>query len=188
MIRARTFGIVAISTAAAIAAAFGAGHAIGLRVNFTESAPVGLWRVHPVDTVARGELVEVCPPSLPIVTVMADRGYLDPGDCPAGVLTLLKPVAAASGDTVSIRNGHPVEVNGHALPDTEPMPAIPGWPDGTYTVDEGHIWLLSTYSAGSFDSRYFGPVPVANVRGRAAPVLVKGDPADMTKVAGGPRP
>jgi len=188
MIRARTFGIVAVITAAAIAGIFGVCHAIGLRINLTDSAPIGLWHVQPINSVARGELVDVCPPMLPIVTVMLERGYLKSGDCPAGVLSFLKPVAAASGDTVMISNGQPAEVNGYALPSTVSMPSIPGWPDGTYTVDEGHIWLLSTYSAGSFDSRYFGPVPVTNVRGRAVPVLVKGDPANMTRITGGAYP
>lgn len=181
MSRARTFGVLGVSTAAALAILFGAGHALGFRLNFTDSAPLGLWRVHPFAAVERGELVEVCPPSLPIVRVMADRGYLGPGDCTAGVVSLLKPIAAVPGDTVTVRAGQPLQVNGKVLPWTEPMATLPGWPEGSYVVAEGNVWLLSTYSKGSFDSRYFGPVPVANVRGQAAPVMVKGDTKNMTK-------
>lgn len=119
---------------------------------------------------------------------MADRGYLGPGDCNAGVVSLLKPIAAVPGDTVTVRAGQPLQVNGKVLPWTEPMTTLPGWPEGSYVVEEGNVWLLSTYSKGSFDSRYFGLVPVANVRGRAAPVLVKGDTKNMTKTDGGIQP
>jgi len=179
----RTFGITVISTAVLMTIIFGVGgYIFNMRVNFTDSAPVGLWQVRPVETLVRGELVEVCPPVSPIVAIMVNKGYLDLGDCPGGVVALLKPIAAIPGDTVIIHHGNLAKVNGYVLPLTLAMPSIPGWPDGIYKVDEGYIWLLSTYSMGSFDSRYFGPVPLANIRGRATPLLVKGDPADMTKV------
>jgi len=183
MNRDRIFGIAAISTAILMTIIFSVGYYIfNLRVNFTKSAPVGLWRVQPVSTLARGELVEVCPPVTLVVAIMVSKGYLDSGDCPGGVVSLLKPIAAIPGDTVIIRHGNLAKVNGSVLPLTLSMPSIPRWPDGIYKVNEGSVWLLSTYSMESFDSRYFGPVPLANVRGRATPLLVKGNPADMTKV------
>jgi len=188
MISVRIFGILAVGISAVVAVVFGVGYAIGFRVNLTESAPVGLWRVLPVDFLERGDFVEVCPPDMSVVRIMAERGYLELGDCPIGTLPLLKPVAAVPGDTVIIRQSYPAEVNGYALPFTLPMSSVPGLPDGTYMVDEGYIWLLSTYSEGSFDSRYFGPVSLADVRGRAVPVLVKGNPEDMVRIAGGEHP
>jgi hypothetical protein len=42
------------------------------------------------------------------------------------------------------------------------------------------VWLLSSYDPGSFDSRYFGPVPAANIRGQAIPVLIAGDARRLT--------
>jgi type IV secretory pathway protease TraF len=39
-------------------------------------------------------------------------------------------------------------------------------------VPPGQVWLLSGHDSRSFDSRYFGPVPVANVQGVARPVWV----------------
>jgi len=45
------------------------------------------------------------------------------------------------------------------------------WPDGEYVVEPGSLWLLSGYSVSSFDSRYFGPVPVSHVRAKAVPLL-----------------
>ena len=43
---------------------------------------------------------------------------------------------------------------------------------GAYLVAPGSIWLASAHDPRSFDSRYFGAVPLANVRGVAAPVFV----------------
>jgi type IV secretory pathway protease TraF len=62
---------------------------------------------------------------------------------------------------------------------------MPAWPAGTYQVPPGEIWTVSSYSPESFDSRYFGPVPLANVRGRARPLLVFGDVTAMTQGDGG---
>ena len=40
----------------------------------------------------------------------------------------------------------------------------------TYTVAPGHVWLISTYSPLSFDSRYLGPVPISSIRGTVKPL------------------
>lgn len=183
---ARRFAFVGWTVAAGIAAALTVAHAAGLRLNFTHSAPSGLWQVHGLAAAAitRGTLVEVCPPAAPIVKAMRDGGYLARGwwaSCPAfGVTPLLKPVAAVAGDHVVIRHGQAATVNGTPLPNTTAEPGIPAWPDGEYIVPPGHVWLFSSYSSASFDSRYFGPVAIDNVRGEAAPVLIRGTTATMT--------
>lgn len=181
--KGRRFGIAAVSFAAAIGLGITAGHQAGLRINITDSAPHGFWLVQPADAAAiqRGTLVEVCPPSVPIVRLMRERGYLDAGNCPDSVLTaLLKPISAVAGDAVQFEPGRPVAVNGVPLPNTEALPALPSWPPGRYVVRPGEVWMFSSYSAGSFDSRYFGPVTLAHVRGIARPVAVIGDPATIT--------
>lgn len=179
----RRFGIVALCAAGVIAVAITSANYAGLRLNFTDSAPHGLWLVQAAEaaSVKRGKLVEVCPPALPVVRVMAERGYLSSGNCQStGLTPLLKPVSAVAGDAIQFEQGKPVSVNGVALPNTAAMPAIPSWPTGRYIVEPGQIWLFSSYSAGSFDSRYFGPVEVANVRGIAQPLAITGDPAAIT--------
>lgn len=181
--KTRHIGIAVVCFAAVIGAAITTGQAVGLRLNLTDSAPHGLWLVRAVDgaSIKRGELVEVCPPTAPVVSIMAQRGYLSPGNCTGVEVTpLLKPVSAVFGDTVRLEHGQPITVNGVALPNTVAMQAIPAWPDGTYTVKKGQAWLFSSYSNGSFDSRYFGPVELATVRGIASPVAVKGDVAAIT--------
>jgi conjugative transfer signal peptidase TraF len=179
----RYVGMAALSLTAFIGAGLLLGKAAGLRLNTTDSAPHGLWLVQTTGSkvLERGELVEICPPLSPVVRIMASRGYLPAGECAGvSVAPLLKPLSAIAGDTIRLRQGEPVMVNGVALPNTVAMPSIPAWPDGIYKVQPGQAWLFSSYSAGSFDSRYFGPVELAAVRGIASAVAVDGDTAAIT--------
>lgn len=172
------WGIAALSAAVITGA-----QALGYRVNFTASAPTGLWRTVPQApgaTVQRGMIVEVCPPDVGVVHAMIARGYLEQGDCPAGNMPLLKPVAAVPGDLVTIAPGQPVSVNGRELPNTTQAVTMPAYPAGSYKVTANSVWLFSSYEAGSFDSRYYGPVPVENIRSQVLPVLVRGNADELT--------
>jgi type IV secretory pathway protease TraF len=45
-------------------------------------------------------------------------------------------------------------------------------PAGFHSVRTGEVWLLSVHHPRSFDSRYFGAVPVTNIQGVARPIWV----------------
>lgn len=95
----RRAALVLWCIAAITAAAITAGKIGGLRLNFTPSAPVGLWRVIDMpDELRRGVIVSVCPPTAAVVDHMLDGGFLARGSCPAGSMPLLKPIAAIAGD------------------------------------------------------------------------------------------
>ncbi len=150
----------------------------GLRVNATPSMPRGLWRVVDRDApLHRGEIVTVCPPDITPVRQGAERGYIPAGNCPGGYQALVKPVVAIAGDLVSVTpggvsvNDEPVQGTAQLAQDSagRPLRAVP---TGAYRVAQGDIWLLSGHDARSFDSRYFGAVPAANVQGIAQPVWV----------------
>jgi len=180
---ARRFAVGAWIATGAIALIVGGAYSAGLRFNTTVSAPRGFWRISRVEpaTVRPGEMVSVCPPAEGVVIAMRQHGYIGPGDCPGtDSEPFLKPVVAVAGDTVTIHPAGPVEVNGTPLPNSKPLANMPAWPAGTYTVEPGQVWLISSYDPGSFDSRYFGPVPAANIRGQAVPVLIRGDVRTMT--------
>jgi conjugative transfer signal peptidase TraF len=153
----------------------GAG-AAGLRLNATASMPRGLWRVAPAaGPIPRGAIVSLCLPPGPLLRLALRRGYLGAGPCPGGAEPLLKPVAAIAGDVVRITPAG-ISVNGALLPnsaglrqDSTGRPLRP-LPPGTYRVGSGAVWLVSSYAGKSFDSRYFGPVPVSAVHGTAQPV------------------
>ena len=148
----------------------------GFRLNLTPSHPLGLWWIAPLDQpAATGDLVFVCPPRNAVFEQAAARGYLRRGLCPGWVGPLIKIVAAREGRRVEI--GRSVAIDGQSLEhsdvrvvDGEGRALLP-WPGGV--VPPGHLYLHSSF-VGSYDSRYFGPVPAEGVLGRAVPVLTVG--------------
>ena len=148
----------------------------GLRLNLTPSHSLGLWRIVPLDRAATvGDLVFVCPPRNAVFEQAVARGYLRRGLCPDWVGPLIKIVAAGEGQRVAV--GRSVAIDGQPLEHSDVRPvdgegrALLPWPGGV--VPPGHLYIHSSF-AGSYDSRYFGPVPVEGVLGRAVPVLTFG--------------
>lgn len=156
---------------AAALSALAFGYAGGLRVNASHSMPVGVWVIGPPTEIVRGEAVVVC------AGEPEAARYVGPGGCPNGLEPLVKPVAAVAGDVVIV-TAHGVAVNGEAIENTAPLirddagRALHPVPEGIYAVESGNVWLLSSHDVRSFDSRYFGPVPVSAVLAVARPLLV----------------
>lgn len=78
----------------------------------------------------------------------------------------VKRLVAGSGDRVALINGL-LYVNGvpsppPGLPDT-PVESLP---DRSWAVPEDHIFVVGDNRSDSYDSRDFGPVPEALLRGR----------------------
>lgn len=162
--------------AAGMLALFVAGHAAGLRINFTPSYALGLWRIMPLDRdPLAGDLVFLCPPRTPAFALAVERGYLRRGLCPGSVTPLIKTVAAIPGQHVSVTASVRVDgvpIAGSAVRDRDAEGrALEPWSGGV--VPAGHLFLHSDF-AGSYDSRYFGPVPAEGLLGLAEPVLTFG--------------
>lgn len=174
MKRSRRLGIAALGLTFGLALALGGGQCAGLRLNFTDSAPKGLWWVASGEVnLERGQWVELCPPSLPVVQQMLEHEYLASGSCAdSGSIPLLKPVAGLAGDYIQLASDADVRLNGQALPNTRALAHLPPWPIGEYRVQTNEVWLFSSHSPSSFDSRYFGPVALVRVRGLARPLWV----------------
>ena len=142
----------------------------GLRLNLTGSLPVGLY-VASRGAPARGALVLTCVPQR-VAAFAKERGYMPHGEeCPGGVVPIGKPVLAVGGDTVTVTPTG-ILVNRAPVPNSRPLATdrrgrpLPQLPAGRYIVRPGTVWILSSYSRFSFDSRYFGAVATAQVRGR----------------------
>jgi conjugative transfer signal peptidase TraF len=138
---------------------------VGFRQNLTQSQPPGIYRLtdSPSDP-----LVCFCPTGN-ASNVSVDRGYrAESWACPDGHAPLLKPVAARAGDVVTVTH-QGISVNGVRLPNTESYAhdahgnSMNQWPEGTYTVQPGTVWVLSTYNKLSYDSRYFGAISEATI-------------------------
>jgi conjugative transfer signal peptidase TraF len=166
----KTAGCVAVGFSAFLAVA-GTSYAAGLRWNGTPSMPLGIWETGTKGKVARGDVVVACLPPGGV-----QQRYLAAGYCPSGFEPVLKPVAAVAGDSVRVGPAG-VSVNGIPVPQTASLVRdgrgrpIPPYPTGTYPVHAGEVWLLAP-RPDSFDSRYLGPVPAADIQSRATPLWV----------------
>jgi conjugative transfer signal peptidase TraF len=85
---------------------------------------------------------------------------------------LIKTVVALPGQSVEI--GTAVAIDGLALPQSAIQPRDGSgrelMPDPGGVVPPETLFLFSTFR-GSYDSRYFGPIPSKGVLGLAEPVL-----------------
>ena len=140
-----------------------------LRIALTDSAcPPGIYRMvnRPI---SRGDLVLACLP--PVLARFAQaRGYLTRGPgCGDGIEPVGKRIGALPGDTVQIAHDF-VAINGHRLENSATLSrdsrgkSVPHIAWGSYTVPPNRVWLSGTNDAHSWDSRYFGPVPIWSVR------------------------
>jgi conjugative transfer signal peptidase TraF len=145
-------------------------NAAHLAFNVSDSMPIGLYHVEPVrGPVRAGDIVEVCPPTDADQLAVARHYLLRNGPCSRGSIYLLKIVAAVGGDFVEARDDA-IIVNGKALPNSRTLAvdragrSLPHVERRTYHLAPGQLWLW-TPNPRSWDSRYYGPVPVANVAG-----------------------
>ncbi len=144
--------------------------------NASASVPVGLYRIVPLD-VSEGDqldvtdLAVVMPPD-DLAAFLDERRYLPKG------LPLLKRVLALSGTTVC-RNGAKISAYGMTYGqarerDGQGRP-LPVW-QGCRTLRPGEAFFMNWDVPDSFDGRYFGPLPLATVVGRAIPLWTADDP------------
>jgi conjugative transfer signal peptidase TraF len=152
------------------------GYTLGLRWNATSSMARGLWRVTAFHHPVRSEDVVLCLPEAAGRLGRA-RGYLDAGDCPGETEPLIKTLAAVPGDRVVV-SGDGITINGTPVPGSKPLPRddlgrpLTAADPGIYVVGDGEAWIIGGNDRRSFDSRYYGPVPLVGIRGRAVPLLV----------------
>jgi conjugative transfer signal peptidase TraF len=173
---------------AAAGAALGAAALLALgRFNTSASLPRGLYLEIPRSWLARaparGDLVLACAPAAG-AELARRRGYLGGGPCGAGAAggaaALGKLVLAAGGDEVVFGAGG-LAVNGRAVAASRALPRdtagrpLAHSPFGRFRLAPGEVWLFAPCHPRSYDSRYFGPVAAAAVRGWLVPVIVAND-------------
>lgn len=152
----------------------------GICFNVTRSMPMGIYRrfsITPNTSIQRGALVSFCPNNRSGFSLALQRHYLAPGTCPwRQTQPLLKPVVAVTGDVVRV-SPQGISVNGQWVPNSQARSQdsqgrkVQKMLQGTYKVQAGEIWLVSSHSPRSFDSRYFGPVPLSQIQWLVQPLL-----------------
>ncbi len=164
-----------VGVAIAVALLIAVGVAFGVLISNTDSAaPAGVYRLVSAKF-QRGDLVAVCLPT-EIAQEGLVHGYLRTGACAGNAEPVGKIVGALAGDVVEIEPGW-VAVNGvrfkrSALATRDSAGrSLRHLAWGSYRVAVGQVWLFGFNDRRSWDSRYFGPVPLANVRGGIEPVI-----------------
>ena len=150
-----------------------------LRIALTDSAtPAGIYQMRPLGSFSHGELVAACLPS-DVAHFAVSRGYLSVSpisECPEHAAPIGKLLLALSGDQVEIRPDF-VAINGErfACSATAPRDSrgrdLPRMSAGEYRVPAGSVWLFGFNDPRSFDSRYFGPLPLSAISSVAVPLL-----------------
>lgn len=133
-----------------------------LLYNPTPSAPIGWYKVDPNAPIEREIWVASYLP-MEAERLADRRGYLPRG------APVIKPLAGVSGDRFCVQSealvlhGERFEIQ----PNDRSGRELPRLNEGCRTVAEGHVLLLSNRLQNSFDSRYFGQVPLSLVIGEA---------------------
>ena len=146
-----------------------------VRPNLSASMPRRLYvldRWH--DDPRRGAVVAVCLPR-EAACLAARRGYLGPGECACNTSPLIKKIAGLAPDLVEVRE-EGIRVNGTELPHSARRArdsrnrTVPRVPAGRYRLEPATAWLYGESDPRSWDSRYFGPVPLAGLIGQLHPI------------------
>ena len=145
-----------------------------LRLNTTPSLPVGLYQ-----RTSSSKLISFCVDE-PYARLALERGYRSRGavePCGDGGEPLLKQIVAEEGDLVTL-SAEGLAVNGALLPNSRPLRldsagrTLRGFPFGSYITRHGEVWVVNSYNRLSFDSRYYGPVRIAEIREYLKTLLV----------------
>jgi conjugative transfer signal peptidase TraF len=133
--------------------------------NNSASVPIGLYAVLPPRALRVGDVAVVMPPD-PLAATLAARGSL-----PSGV-PLIKPIAALNGQTIC-RQDLRITIDrafvGTALAHDHRGGPLPVW-TGCRMLGPSEVFLMNPAESDSFDGRYFGPLPISSVIGRATPL------------------
>jgi conjugative transfer signal peptidase TraF len=153
----------------------------GLVFNYTHSVPFGIYRgiSDPVRTPHNPAPYVFFCPDVRWPSMQGQPNYRDPmRTCPDGFSPLIKPVVTWPGDTVKISVAG-IAVNGQPIPNTTAISRdskgheLHPFPAGIYRAQKDELWVVSSFSPRSFDSRYFGPIPLRSVRSWVRPLLVE---------------
>lgn len=136
-------------------------------INVSASMPLGIYLLEAPEDINRGDII-VFEADDDVMSIAYERGWMKPG------MHFLKYVYAVGGDVYSIKNGRYI-VNGvdkGAVQkyDSESRTLPSFLHEGDYVVPDGYI-LTGTPAMNSFDSRYYGPVPINRVYNKAKYVL-----------------
>jgi conjugative transfer signal peptidase TraF len=162
--------VAMVAAVAAVTSTMGAKPVPRFVWNASASVPIGLYSVQPADQFMVTTLVVAVPPE-PLATFLAEGGYL-----PRGV-PLIKRILALPGQSVC-RIQLLISVDGIDMGAARERDRrgrlLPVW-QGCRLVAEGQVFLMNWDEPASLDGRYFGPIPLSAIVGRADPLWTFGE-------------
>ncbi|VEB33713.1 conjugative transfer signal peptidase TraF [Legionella cherrii] len=151
-------------------------HAMGFRINLTESIPIGLYRITSAAPIKNASVI-FCPDDRESFRLARNRGYIDHGLNCGGYGYLMKKVVAVSGDTLSVTNKG-VFVNHMLIPYSKPKlqdglnRALPQLQVTNYPLQKDEVMTMTSQSEWSFDGRYYGLIHTRQIKGMLTPIWV----------------
>lgn len=135
----------------------------GLRLQVTPSMPCGLYQLREGERLQVGDMVSFCLPPGAFADLALSRGYLQESNlCPSGLRPLVKRVAGLPGDVVDTASLCILPADSLNRPLSSAL--------SSGVIPEGFALLLSPHQ-GSFDSRYFGLVPLSALK-KVTPIFI----------------
>ncbi|NEW59903.1 conjugative transfer signal peptidase TraF [Sulfurovum sp. bin170] len=142
--------------------------------NTTSSFPLGFYKISKSNQYKKGDLVSFCAVPSKMIDRMIKQGYSQKNSlCPNQTPQLLKKILGLEGDNITMNsvvlvNNQPIknsrvfkkDRNGNLLNFQQ-----------SQRVKKDYFWAMSDYNEKSFDSRYFGQIPLENIIGRATPIM-----------------
>jgi conjugative transfer signal peptidase TraF len=142
--------------------------------NTTSSFPLGLYKISKKERYQKGDLVSFCAIPNHIIKEMIEQGYTQPNpNCQNQTPQLIKKILALEEDNITI--DRVVFINGSLIKNSQVF--IKDRNGNLLTIQpsqsikKGYFWAMSDYNKKSYDSRYFGQVPLKNIIGIATPIL-----------------
>lgn len=146
-------------------------------INLTESWPLGVYK-KTKPTFQSGEMVLFCPPENEATGIAYERQYLKGGLCENGYGYMIKKIAGAPGDFVTVGKSG-VFVNGQKIDKSQPREKdglgrpMPSLTMDEYKLAEHEFFVVSDYNEKSFDSRYMGFIDKRSIKAGLLPVWIE---------------
>jgi len=142
--------------------------------NTTSSFPIGFYKISKSSQYKKGVLVSFCAVPSKMIDRMIKQGYSQKNSlCPNQTPQLLKKILGLEGDRVEI--GKLVFINNQAIQNSKIFTKDSRGNllriQSSQSIKKDYFWAMSDYNERSFDSRYFGQVPLKNIIGRATPIM-----------------
>jgi conjugative transfer signal peptidase TraF len=146
---------------------------LGLRINLTESIPIGVYKLNTNSIVKKGDYVEFCLNKRES-EIAYMKSYIGTGSCWGKYEALAKRVIAEPKDDVTVTRDY-IEINGNKYNQYK-QKVYSQYGEKANLISyknkilKGYFMVGDSDIVNSWDSRYYGQIPSSNIRGVLTPI------------------